>query len=235
MNQPHEPSVPTAPGASASEFHLAGQSVDQAEEQSLEDRIMEVSGNLPAQGVTLADIIVLVGPDSLLVLAMFLTLIFMVPVSIPGVSTVFGAAILLIGVSRLFGRKLWLPGSFQRKVVSSEKLRAALDRALVWLRRLERISRPHRLPWLTGGGPVGIVNNLSLILGAALLMAPFGLIPFSNTLPALAILLLALGLLQRDGVCILLGHLANIATIVYFGFLIAGGGVALRELLHRLT
>jgi hypothetical protein len=159
----------------------------------------------------------------------------MVPVSIPGVSTVFGAAILLIGVSRLFGSNLWLPGSFKRKVVSSEKLRAALDRALVWLRRLERISRPHRLPWLTGGGPVGIVNNLSLILGAALLMAPFGLIPFSNTLPALAILLLALGLLQRDGVCILLGHLANVATIVYFGFLIAGGGVALRELLHRLT
>jgi hypothetical protein len=184
--------------------------------------------------VTVDHILALIGPDSLLLFCMFLTLIFLVPVSIPGVSTVFGATILLIGISRLFRRNLWLPGRVRRRVVSTERLRAALDRALKWLRRLERISRPHRLPSLTGGGLVGVFNNLSLVLGAVLLMAPFGLIPFSNTLPALAILLLALGLLQRDGVCILLGHLANVATIAYFSFLIAGGGVAIKRLIERL-
>jgi hypothetical protein len=63
-------------------------------------------------------------------------------------------------------------------------------------------------------------------------MAPFGLIPFSNTLPALALLLLAIGFLQRDGVCILLGHLVNVATIIYFGFLIAGGSVLIHEMLR---
>lgn len=204
------------------------------EEQSLEERVRDVGLRLPPEGVTLADILELVGPDSLLLLCIFLTLIFMVPVSIPGVSTVFGAAILLIGISRLFNRSLWLPGRVQRRVVSTEKLRAALERALKWLRRLERISRPHRLPWLTVGGPVATFNNLSLILGAVLLMAPFGLIPFSNTLPALAVLLLALGLMQRDGICILLGHLANVGTILYFGFLIGGGGVAIKQLMDRL-
>ncbi len=204
------------------------------EEQSLEETIKGVSLRLPAEGVTLHDILELIGRDSLLLLCIFLTLIFMVPVSIPGVSTVFGAGILLIGISRLFNRNLWLPARVQRRKVSTEKLRAALDRALKWLRRLERISRPHRLRWLTAGGPIGTINNLSLILGAGLLMAPFGLIPFSNTLPALAILLLALGLLQRDGVCILLGHLANAATIVYFTFLIGGGGVAIKEAVDRI-
>jgi hypothetical protein len=91
--------------------------------------------------------------------------------------------------------------------------------------RLERIARPFRLKWLTTGKVTGTLNSCSLIAGALLLMAPFGLIPFSNTLPALALLLLAIGFLQRDGVCILLGHLVNVATIIYFGFLIAGGGV----------
>lgn len=72
------------------------------------------------------------------------------------------------------------------------------------------------------------------MLGALLLMAPFGFVPFSNTLPALAILLLAIGLMQRDGVAALLGHLMNLASIVYFGVLIGGGGLALREALQRL-
>ena len=203
-------------------------------EQSLEETIRELSRRLPPEGVTIAGVLALIGPDSLLLLCMFLTLIFLVPVSIPGVSTVFGATILLIGVSRLFGRNLWLPARVRGRVVSTERVRAALERAMKWLRRLERISRPHRLPSLTSRGPIGAFNNLSLVLGAVLLMAPFGLIPFSNTLPALAILLLALGLLQRDGVCILLGHLANVATIAYFTFLIAGGGVALKKMMEHL-
>jgi hypothetical protein len=81
----------------------------------------------------------------------------------------------------------------------SEKLHAALDKGGVWVHRLERISRPHRMPWLASPGLMDTINNLALIAAAVLLMAPFGLIPFSNTLPALALLFFAIGLLQRDG------------------------------------
>jgi len=200
----------------------------------LGDKIRVVIGNLPSSGVTLAEIRDLVGQDGLLVLTAVLTLVFMVPVSIPGVSTVFGVAILLIGISRLLGRNLWLPKSFGNRIVSTDKLRAALERALVWFHRLERMSRPHRLKQLTSEGLMEILNNCSLILGAILLMAPFGLIPFSNTLPALSLIFLAIGLLQRDGVCILLGYLANFATIIYFTILVAGGGMAIREALRHL-
>jgi hypothetical protein len=49
------------------------------------------------------------------------------------------------------------------------------------------------------------------------LIFPFALIPFSNTLPGLAILLLGAGMIQRDGRFILAGYLMNIATFVYFG------------------
>ena len=210
-----------------------GQETD-VQEGSLADRLRLVMDRLPAGGVTLVEIRDLVGQDGLMLLTAFLTLVFMVPVSIPGVSTVFGGGILLIAISRLFGRSLWLPKPLEKRVVSTEKLRGAFNRGLVLFQRLERVSRTGRVKWLTAGGVIGVVNDLGLVLGAVLLMMPFGLIPLSNTLPAIALLLLAIGLLQRDGVCILLGHVMNVVTMAYFALLIGGGGVILQQLLRRL-
>ena len=204
------------------------------ERQTVGQKIAVAIEKLPPEGVTLAEIIALVGRDGLMLLTIFLTVVFLIPVSIPGVSTVFGGAIFLIGVSRLFGRDLWLPKMIEKRVVSSEKLKGALRRGLIWLARLERISRPHRLPWLAYGALAVVLNNLGFILAAVLLMAPFGLIPFSNTLPAVALLFFAIGAIQRDGVSILLGHLFNLASIVYFGVLIAGGGVAIHKAIEQI-
>ena len=220
--------------SSADHIHLTRQQEAELQEDSLGEKLKVVIDKLPPEGVTLVEILDLVGKDSLMLLTVFLSLVFLIPVSIPGVSTLFGAAILLIGVNRLFGRSLWLPKSFRNRIVSTDKLRIALERALVWFHRLERMSRPHRLKRLTSDGLMEIVNNCALILGAVLLMVPFGLVPFSNTLPAIAIIFLAIGLLQRDGVCILLGYLANFVTIIYFTVLIAGGGMAIREALRHL-
>lgn len=57
-------------------------------------------------------------------------------------------------------------------------------------------------------------------------MFPLGLVPFSNTLPAVAILFLSLGMLERDGLLIVAGYLMNVATIFYFGALAIGAVVA---------
>jgi hypothetical protein len=190
--------------------------------------------NLPPNHVTLLQIRDLIGQEGLLILTAFLTLVFMVPVSIPGVSTVFGFAILLVGISRLFNHNLWLPQRIASKELPSESIRSALTKGSKWLDRLDRISRPHRMKCFVDTWSMAAVNNGALILGAVLLMAPFGLIPFSNTLPGLALLFLAIGLLQRDGLCILLGHLLNLFSMIYFAILILGGGVAIKELFERL-
>jgi hypothetical protein len=208
---------------------------DNPEWLSLTDKMRATIDSLPPGGVTLLEIRNLIGREGMMLLTAFLTIIFLVPVSIPGVSTVFGGGILLLSVSRLFHKPVWLPQKIGSRTVSTEKLRSGMEKGLKWFQRLERVSRPHRMPWLMRGKVVGAVNNFALILGAVLLMMPFGLIPFSNTLPAVALLFLAIGILQRDGVCILLGHLSNIATIAYFSLLIGGGAVALREAWQRLV
>lgn len=200
----------------------------------LGEQLASIIESLPEDKLTLGELLDVFGDEGLLLLTMLLTLVFLIPVSIPGVSTVFGAAILLVGVSRLIGRPLWLPARLKDKSLPADKLRPGLARGMAWVRRLEKISRPHRLRAFVDGRLQDLTNNLAFILAALLLMAPFGLIPFSNTLPGLALLFYAVGLIQRDGGAMLLGHLANIATIIYFGILIGGGGVAVRELFQRL-
>lgn len=200
---------------------------------SLVTRLKQVSARLPSGQTTLSEIVQLVGGDGLMLLACFLSLVFLIPVSIPGVSTVFGAGILLIALNRLFGGDLWLPALLRSRPVATAPLRSAIERALVWLHHLEKVSRPQRLGWLASGGLIGLANNCALILAAILLMAPFGLIPFSNTIPAVAVLFLAIGILQRDGVSILLGYVTNLLAIVYFSVILAGGGLAIYEMTRR--
>ncbi|MEW6022878.1 MAG: exopolysaccharide biosynthesis protein [Pseudomonadota bacterium] len=202
--------------------------------EALSQRIRALIRSLPRTGITLSELVHRVGNDGLLILTALLTLVFLIPISIPGVSTVFGAAILLIGVARLLGRELWIPSRIAHRTIGTRKLRPVLRKALPLLHKLERVSRPNRIEWLVANGPVQRMNDASLILGAVLLMMPFGLIPFSNTFPAVALLFFAIGLLQRDGVCVLLGYVSNVATIVYFALLIGGGGLAAREVFGRL-
>lgn len=202
---------------------------------SIGEQLEAIIRDLPEDRLDLGTLLALFGDEGLLLLSMLLTVVFLIPVSIPGVSTVFGAAILLVGVSRLSGRPLWLPERIRNRALPADKLRSGLAAGMAWVRRLEKISKPHRLAAFVDGRTPELVNNLAFILAALLLMAPFGFVPFSNTLPALALLFYAVGFMQRDGGAILLGHVANIATIIYFGVLIGGGGMAIRELLLRLA
>src|SRR3546814_1700622 len=80
---------------------------------------------------------------------------------------------------------LWLPARLRDKALPADRLRPGLTGGMTWVRRLERISRPHRLRALVAGRVQNLFNNLAFILAALLLMAPFGFVPFSNTLPAL--------------------------------------------------
>ena len=217
-----------------SHIELTSKEESLLEQETLAEKMELVIEKLPPDEVTLVEILDIVGADSLMLLTIFMSLIFLIPVSIPGVSTVFGTGILMIGITHLFARKLWLPKPIATRKLSSVKVREAFQRPIISLHRLLQISRPHRLNKLQAEGGMTVFNNLSFILAAVLLMAPFGFIPFGNTLPALALIFFSIGMMERDGGSVIMGYLSNIATIIYFGFLIAGGGWSIGEFIKAL-
>ena len=194
-------------------------------EKSLGETLQYMSSSITQPTVSLRELLELIGEQGMLVFCMFLTIPFLLPVSIPGVSTVFGLVITLIGIGVAFNRVPWLPARLMNRTIERIHLIPALEKGAALFTRLDKIVRP-RILALTHGATINRLNGLLLILSALLLMAPFGLVPFSNTLPALAILFLAVGMLQRDGVFVLLGYLALIATIVYFGALVGAAVLA---------
>jgi len=203
------------------------------EDKTLSETVLEAISCLKGERVRLDEILDLLGRDGMLVVCVFLTLPFMVPVSIPGVSTVFGLMILLIGVGILANRRPPVPLFMRRKSFPTAKLKTALEKGIAWVRKLEKVSRPS-LPRLTQGALMHRVNGLFLIAGALLLMAPFGFVPFSNTLPGIAVLFIAIGMLQQDGKAILTGYALTFGTVAYFAFLLLGGVAVLTRLWEAL-
>ncbi len=197
---------------------------------SLSGKLRDLIGGISGQSVSLRDLMNAVGEQGLLILCAIASLPFLLPVSIPGVSTVFGAAIILISLAIAANRLPWLPGKILDRQLDTQKLVPALEKGLGIVSRLDKLLKP-RFSALTTGQLVNRFNALAITLAGVLLMFPLGLIPFSNTLPGIAILLLSTGMIQRDGAVVLGGYFFNVITIVYFaalayGAFSAGRGVA---------
>ncbi|MDO8326977.1 MAG: exopolysaccharide biosynthesis protein [Cypionkella sp.] len=119
---------------------------------------------------------------------------------IPGTSAITGLPLVFLTLQMLLGRPIWLPGVIAKRSLKRIDLLAVLTRAEPWLARVERVLRP-RLSGLTAPQILQIWGGLGLLL-SILIMLP---IPLGNMLPALSILLIALGLLERDGLFVLAG------------------------------
>jgi len=195
-------------------------------DRSISETLLELAETLPNGKVSVRQLIEHLGEQGLLLLCVILCLPFLFPVSLPGVSTVFSALIVFVAIGILANRIPWFPHRLVAHETEAEHLKNSLRTSGKFFARLDRFVRP-RLLGLTKNAAVNRINALCLLAGGLLLMLPLGFVPFSNTLPAWSIILISLGMLQRDGIFILLSYLLVAASVVYFGGLavIVGFGV----------
>lgn len=198
--------------------------------ESLSATFERTAAEIRDHTVTVRGLMAAIGEQGLLIVCVFLSIPFLFPVAIPGTSTVFGLLIGLIGFGVMANRLPWLPARLLDHPLQSKHVTPVLTKGAEWARRFERLIRPRWL-LLTHGPTVNRFNGLMLIVAAASLLAPLPMIPFSNTIPALGIALLALGMVERDGGLILVGYLASVLGAVYVGGILwaawqAGSGLA---------
>jgi hypothetical protein len=169
--------------------------------------------------VTLRELLGYVGEQGLLVFSAILAMPFLIPVSLPFMCTALGLPMLLIGVAVILGRVPWLPDRLLNHALPSDTVQQVLGRAQRTAERFEHLVKP-RLPGLTGSALVNSVHGVTLVVVVLLLMAPLPLVPFANTLPAIAIILLCLGIAERDGVLLLIGYVVALISTAYIGALL---------------
>jgi hypothetical protein len=135
----------------------------------------------------------------------FTMLLFALPCCLPmppGVPTVCGAALALVALNMIVGRRyLWLPRAITVRSMQRADLKRIVERALPHLQRLERICRP-RIAALTDGIGKAVVGAVVLTLGV-LLILPIPLL--GNIPPGIAVAVIAVGIAERDGVVVLIG------------------------------
>jgi hypothetical protein len=169
--------------------------------------------------VTLRELLAHVGEQGLLVFCAILAMPFLLPVTIPFMSTALGLPMLLIGIAVVLNRVPWLPSRLLDHALPSATVQHVLERATHAADRFEHLVRP-RLLGLTDSALANSIHGLVLVIAVLVLMAPLPLVPFANTLPALGIILLCLGMAERDGVLILLGQLATLVATAFVGSLL---------------
>lgn len=197
--------------------------------RKLSAALLDMAATLPAQAITVRELSEKIGERGLLVFCLFLNLPFLLPVSVPGFSTVFGALVTLVGFGVMLNRLPWIPERLMRRAIPKEQVVRVLEHGSRFVAKLEKAAHP-RLTALAVGWGVERWNGFVLLAAGLLLMAPFGLIPFSNTLPALAACFIIIGILERDGAMILLGYASVVGTVVYFSALIGGAGAGIHSL-----
>jgi hypothetical protein len=177
--------------------------------------------------ITLREVIYTLQGRAYMLLVLLLALPFITPIPLPGLSTPFGLAIALIALRLALGQRPWLPMKLQRKELPAGFFGRVFAVAEKVLKFFEKFLRP-RLTALTDTPFLAQLHAVLMLVAAVALLLPLP-IPFTNSFPAWTILLIAAGLLERDGLFILGGYVIFVAGVFYFIFL--GGATA--ALLHE--
>lgn len=180
------------------------------------------------QPIPLRDLIMVMKGRAYTLLLIIISMPFCLPIPLPGLSTFFGTIIALIGLRLSLRLQPKLPEKILNYELSPKILLRMLHSVKRVAKTLEVFLRP-RLTWLVEWSILSHCIGTMICVSGILLLLPLP-VPFSNVLPALAIFFLSAALLERDGLFVIVGTFAFIATLFFFGGIFIGGAAAIEAI-----
>ena len=161
---------------------------------------------------TLGNLVELFEEKSFAILFVLLLGVPALPLPTGGATHVFEIIAVLLALQLIAGREhIWLPERWRRLELAGPRQRRFIAGLMKFIRFLERFSRP-RLTFLFDHRLSNVVFGLLVIAGSAgAFLAP----PFTglDTLPALGVVLLSLGVLLEDFLVVVLGVAVGVAGV----------------------
>lgn len=141
-------------------------------------------------------------------LMLLFSLVNLIPLP-PGGTTITGAPLVFLSIDLAVGRDTrWMPGKLLGRSIERTSFRKGIGWLIPVVRFLENLTRP-RMPWLTGRFGQGMIGLACFLLSVVLVLP----IPLGNIAPAVAMSFFSLGVMQRDGIAVILGWLATAASV----------------------
>ncbi|WP_040615442.1 exopolysaccharide biosynthesis protein [Rickettsiella grylli] len=130
---------------------------------------------------------------------------------IPGVAFIFSLPIIFFSFQMITGKNtLTLPKTLAKRSINTEKLIRVIHTTVPYLVKLERFLKPR---WLVmTSRKMETINGIIIFGLALLLILP---IPFSNFIFALLIVIFSLGLIEKDGICIIGAYLLTVFYLLF--------------------
>ena len=176
-------------------------------------KVKDIEEKIADNNLTINQLVDLLLDDGIHILVIILIAPFLLPASIPGSSTPFGILIILLELSVLFNRKLYLPKRISGYELSNNTIRKffeILEKALCYI---EKIAKPRGN--LTDKTIINKINSIFIIILASLLFLPLP-IPLTDFVPAVSILVLSVSCLEKDSYLLLIGYVFTFASLLYF-------------------
>ena len=162
----------------------------------------------------------LLGPRGPAILVLILSAPFLMPIALPGISTLFGSLICFLGIVIAFGSSIRLPETIAKRTFPGAMLSKALFLAIRLIKRVEPVLKS-RIEFLFLSKVIKIIIGLVVVTGGLVVVLP--LPPGANFISSLVCMIVALGWAAKDGVLLLSGIALFFGKIaLYFFFFLLG-------------
>ncbi|MBI3417797.1 MAG: exopolysaccharide biosynthesis protein [Verrucomicrobia bacterium] len=187
-----------------------------SEHEPLSEKLQRILVNDGTAGLTLNELIRRTEGRGVFLIIILFSLPFVTPIALAGLSNILGWIIMLMSIRLARSLPPRLPGVIGERLLPAAHLGKLARGSVKVLRLIEKLVKPRRTNWMTWRS-VRCGNALLLAFMAFLLALPIPpIVPFSNTLPCYAIILIAASMMEEDGFLIWLGYTVSLGTAVYF-------------------
>ena len=192
------------------------------------ERLEQVIGSVAdITSISIGDLVDRLGASSVSLLLLLLAILALLPIPGP-IGQIFGGVLAFVGVQVMRNaRRIWLPQRVRNAHLPVPLLVGTIRRFIPWLRWVERGMTRRRLLALTNTKVRSALGGAVLVLGAIIAIP----IPLGNLLPALAVMSIALALLERDGAVVIVAIGMTTVAIAWTAVLFVSGAAIVRALL----